>query len=196
MRAVRSRLKVNVGDALPVVTVFAWLCLIYGWEAWGTSALWLNSDEIEHAQLSPAVAAKGHAAWRNAPHSFDSLYVYLIAPVWWLHDTAQAYGLAKAIGVVAMSAVVFPVYLLARTLVSRGWAPFAAAGAATIPALAYSSMLLLEPVAYPWTALCFFLVARALVTRRRGPIAAAAAACLVAPLIRSQLSMVPIGAVT
>src|SRR4051794_11775236 len=94
-----------------------------------------------------------------------------------------------------MTAVVFPVYLLARTLVSRRWALFAAAGAALIPALAYSSMLLVEPLAYPWAALCFYLLARALATRRPAWIAGAAAACLVAPLIRSQLDVVVAGAV-
>ena len=77
-----------------------------------------------------------------------------------------------------MTAVVFPAYLLARMLVSRRWALFAAAGAAMIPALAYSSMLLIEPLAYPWAALCFYLLAQALVTRRPRWIAAAAVACL------------------
>lgn len=193
--AVRSRLKVSAGAALPIVTVFVWLCLLYAWEAWGNFAPWLNSDEFERAQLSRAVASTAHEAWRGVPYPFDSLYVYLIAPAWWLHDTAQAYGVAKAIGVAAMTSVVFPTYALARTLVSRNWALFAAAGAALIPALAYSSMLLLETVAYPWATLCVFLVARALVTRRPAWIASAVGACLVAPLIRSQLSVLVAGAV-
>ena len=190
-----ARVRVALAAALPVVTVFAWLCLVYGFEAWGNSAPWLNSDEFEYAQLSRAVAATGHEAWRGIPHGFDSLYFYLVAPAWWLHDTGQAYGVVKAIGVVTMTAVVFPVYLLARMLVPRRWALFAAAGAAMIPALAYSSMLLLEPLAYPWAALCFYLVAQALVTRRAVWIVAAGAACAVAPLVRSQLGMVIAGAV-
>src|SRR5436305_3507813 len=128
------------------------------------------------------------------PHAFDSLYVYLIAPAWWIHETSQAYGVAKAIGVATMAAVVFPTYLLARTLVSRNWALFAAAGAAMIPALAYSSMLLIEPLAYPWAALCFYLVARALATRRPAWIGGAVAACAIAPLVRSQLIVIVAGA--
>ena len=191
----RSRRKLGVAAALPVLTVFVWLCLVYAWEAWAMAAPWLNSDEFERAQLSRAVASTGHEALRGVPHGFDSLYVYVIAPAWWIHDTASAYGVAKAIGVVAMAAVVFPVYLLARTLVSRGWALFAAAGAAMIPALAYSSMLLVEPLAYPWVALCFYLLARALATRRLPWIAGATVACLVAPFLRSQLSVVIAGAV-
>src|SRR5512132_156600 len=120
-RALRSRVRAALGASLPIVTVFLWLCLLYGWEAWGSFTPWLNSDEFEHAQLSRAVALTGHEAWRTAPHGFDSLYVYLIAPAWWLHDTAQAYGLAKGIGVAAMAAVVFPTYGLARMVVGRGW---------------------------------------------------------------------------
>jgi len=193
--AVRSRLKARLGAALPIVTVFFWLCLLYGLEAWGNVAPWLNSDEYERSQLARAVAATGHATWRTAPHAFVSLYVYLIAPAWWLHHTTQAYGVAKAIGVATMTAVTLPTYLLARTVVSRGWALFAAAGAAMIPALAYSSMLLLEPVAYPWATLCFYLVAKALVTRGPSWAAAAVGACLIAPLMRSQLFVVIAGAV-
>jgi hypothetical protein len=194
VRAARSGLKLDIGAALPIVTVFAWLCLLYGWEAWGSFAPWLNSDEFERAQFSRAVAATGHEAWRTIPYPFDSLYVYLLAPVWWIHDTGQAYGLAKGIGVALMTAVAFPAYGLARILVSRGWALFVAAGAAMIPALAYSSMLLLEPLAYPWTVLCFFLVVQALVKRRPAWVVGAALACLVAPFVRHQLFVVPAGA--
>jgi hypothetical protein len=64
-----------------------------------------------------------------------------------------------------------------------------------IPALAYSSMLLVEPLAYPWAALCFFLLAKALATRRPAWVTAAAAACLVAPRIRGQLFVIAAAAV-
>jgi hypothetical protein len=176
--------------ALPLLTIFFWLCLIYGWQAWGNPAPWLNSDEFERAQLARAIAATGHEAQRTVPHAFDSLYTYLIAPAWRIGDTSRAYGVAKAIGVVAMTAVVFPAYLLARLFVSPRWALFACVGAAVIPALAYSEMLLVEPLAYPTAALCFWLLAKALITRRFRWIAGAAGACLLAPLVRSQLAVI------
>src|SRR3954454_11729171 len=194
-RTTRSRLKVGLAAALPILTVFVWLCLIYGWESWRLFAPWLNSDEFQRAQFSRAVASTGREGARAVPHAFESLSAYLVAPAWWIHDTSRAYGAAKAIGVATMTAVVFPIYLLARTLVSRRWALFAAAGAAMIPALAYSSMLLVEPLAYPWAALCFYLIARALATRRLAWIACAVAACLVAPLVRSQFVVLVAGAV-
>jgi hypothetical protein len=178
-----------------VLLIFVWLCLLYGWEAWGNLTPWLISDEFERAQLSRAVAKTGHEALRTVPQSFDTLYVYLIAPAWWIHDTSRAYGVAKAIGVATMTSVVFPTYLLARMLVSTRWALFAAAGAAMVPALAYSSMLIVESLAYTWAALCFYLLAKALATRHAGWVAAAAAACLVAPFIRSQLFVIPVAAV-
>jgi hypothetical protein len=193
-RPARSRLLVALGTAVPVLTIFFWLCLLYGWESWGNLAPWLVSDEFERSQLSRAIAATGHAAQRTVPQPFGSFYVYLIAPAWWIHDTTRAYGLVKAIGVATMTAVVFPTYLLARMLVSKRWALFAGAGAAMIPALAYSSMLLLEPLAYPWAALCFYLVTKAFVTRRLGWIAAAAAACLLAAHVRDELAIIPVGA--
>jgi hypothetical protein len=194
-RARFRRLSIALAAAAPILTIFIWLCLIYGWEAWGNLAPWLQSDEFERAQLSRAVAATGHEARRGVPRGVDSIYAYVVAPAWWIHNTTRAYGAAKAIGVATMTSVVFPTYLLARMLVSRRWALFAAAGAAMIPALAYSSMLLVEPLAYPWAALCFYLLAKALATRRPHWIAAAAVACLLAPQVRSQLAVLVAGAV-
>ena len=193
--AARRRLLVAFGAAVPLLTIFVWLCLLYGWEAWGNLTPWVVPDEFQRAQLSRAIAETGHAAQRGVPHSFGSLYAYLIAPAWWIDDTNRAYDVIKTIGVATMTAILFPTYLLARMLVSRRWALFAAAGAAMIPALAYSSMLLLEPLAYPWAALCFYLLAKALVTRRPVWMAAAAGACLLAPLVRDQLALIIAGGV-
>jgi hypothetical protein len=116
--------------ALPLLTIFFWLCLIYGWQAWGNPAPWLNSDEFERAQLARAIAATGHEAQRTVPHAFDSLYTYLIAPAWRIGDMSRAYGVAKGIGVVTMTAIVFPAYLLARLFVAQRWALFACVAAA------------------------------------------------------------------
>ena len=62
-----------------------------------------------------------------------------------------------------MTSAVFPTYLLARMLVRRPAALFAAAAAGAIPALVYSSYIVEEPLAYPYAAFCFFLIAKALV---------------------------------
>jgi hypothetical protein len=192
--AVPRRLLVALGTALSLFTLFVWLCLLYGWEAWGNLSPWLVTDEFERALLSRSVAMTGHAALRTVPHPFDSLYVYLIAPAWWIHDTTRAYGAAKAIGVATMTCVVFPTYGLARMYVPKRWALFAAAGTAMIPAFAYASMLLEEPLAYFWAGLCFYLVAKALVSPRMRWIVPAALACFVAPYVRDQLAVLIPGA--
>ena len=73
---------------------------------------WLFTDELEWSQLSRAIATTGRAARRGQPHSFDSLYSYLIAPAWWIHSTADAYAAIKYLNVVVMCLTAVPVYLL------------------------------------------------------------------------------------
>src|SRR3954454_1853919 len=97
--AATRRYVIALGAFLPLLTIFVWLCLLYGWEAWGNLSPWLVTDEFEHAQLSRAIATTGHEARRTVPHGFDTLYVWLIAPAWRVYDTSRAYGIAKAIGV-------------------------------------------------------------------------------------------------
>ena len=67
----------------------------------------------------------------------------MLAPVWWIDDVGQAYGAAKYLNVLVMTAAVFPAYGLARMVVSKPWALFAAAGEDD-PGLYYSSMLVEE----------------------------------------------------
>ena len=74
---------------LPLTSVYVWLCIVYLVEAWNRATPWLFTDELELTQLSRSIAATGHAARRGSPHSFDSLYTYLTAPVWLIHDVAH-----------------------------------------------------------------------------------------------------------
>ena len=72
-----------------------------------------------------------------------------------------------------MTATVFPAYGLAR-LVVPNWYALAAAGAAVaVPALAYSPILVEEPLAYPISTLALWLIARALERPTWGRVAAA-----------------------
>ena len=90
-----------------------------------------------------------------------------------------------------MTSVVFPTYGLARMIVSKPWSLFAAAGAGVIPALYYSSILVEEPLAYPWATLCAYLIAKAFARWTRWWIGGAVLASLLAPLVREQLAVVP-----
>ncbi len=177
--------------AVPILSIYLWLCVLYGWEASGHVTIWLNSDELEMAQLSRAVAETGETARRGVPFPSHALYPYVLAPVWWIQDVGQAYGVAKLLNVLLMTSVVFPTYGLARMVVSKPWALFAAAGAGVIPALYYSSILVEEPVAYPWATLCAYLIAKAFARRTRWWVGGAVVASLLAPLVREQLAVVP-----
>ena len=63
------------------------------------------------------------------PFPTHGLYPYVLAPVWWIQDVGQAYGVAKLLNVLLMTSVVFPTYGLARMVVSNLCALFAARGA-------------------------------------------------------------------
>jgi hypothetical protein len=177
--------------AFPLLAVFFWLCVVYAWEAWRHGSPWLFGDELELTQLSRSIAETGHAARRGQPHSFDSLYTYFIAPMWRIGGVRHAYDAVKYVDVVVMTATAFPAYRLARLIVGRRAALFAATASVLIPALAYSAMILQEPLAYPYATLCLYLIVAALIRRSRWWIAAAVVASVIAPLVRGELAMIP-----
>jgi drug/metabolite transporter (DMT)-like permease len=181
--------------AIPVLSVFVWLCIIYAVEAWAHGTPWLFGDELELTQLSRSIADTGHAARRGEPHSFDTLWTYLMAPAWLINDVHSAYATVKYLAVIVMTATVFPAYGIARMVVGRPAALFAAAAAAAIPAFAYSSMIVEEPLAYPYSTLCLYLILRVLVRPTRWSIGAALVASAIAPLIRGELAVVPVALV-
>ncbi|MET0938064.1 MAG: hypothetical protein ABWY51_02420, partial [Gaiellaceae bacterium] len=178
--------------ALPLTTIFIWLAALYAYQSWRHSSPWLFTDELELTQLSRSIAETGEAARRGEPHFFETLYTYLTAPAWWIDSTSSAYELVRYIGVFTMTAVVFPTYFLARTIVGKPAALFAATATATVPALAYSQVISEEALAYPYAALCFFLIAKAIVAQTRWWIAGAVVATLVAPLVRAELGVIAV----
>lgn len=187
----RRRFADRLLAAVPLLSVYFWLCIVYIYEAWGHVTPWLFGDELELTQLSRSISETGHGARRGVAHSPDTVYAYIMAPAWWLGNTHASYDAVKYIGVLVMASALFPTYFLARLVVGRVAALFAATGAAAVPALAYSSWIVEEPLAYPYAALCFFLVAKALVTKQRLWIAAAAFACIAAPGVRGELVVIP-----
>src|SRR5439155_10869858 len=143
---------------------------------------WIFFDEVFYTHSAQSVLGHAGATLDNSSPR-KTLYDVLIAPAWLFDDSSKAYATAKLIGAVTMSAAIFPAYALARTVVPRKLALFAAAGAASIPALFYSSTIMEEVLAYPYATLTLFLIAKALAERGRGWIAAAVIASVVAPLV-------------
>jgi hypothetical protein len=175
--------------AVPLLSVFFWLCIVFAVEAWAHATPWVFSDELELTQLARAIADTGHPARRGVPYGFHSVWAYVMAPAWLIDDTQRAYDTVKYLGVFVMTATVFPAYGIARTVVSRWAALFAAAASVSIPALAYSSIIVEEPLAYFWSTLCLFLIVRALRRPSKAWLLGATAACVVAPLVRGELGM-------
>jgi hypothetical protein len=178
--------------AVPLLSIFLWLCIVYAVEAWAHATPWLFGDELELTQLSRSIADTGHAARRGEAHSFNTLWTYLLAPAWLIDDIHAAYTTVKYLGVFVMTLTVFPAYGLARQFVGRRPALFVAAASAAIPALAYSSMIVEEPLAYPYSTLCLFLILRVLIAPSRWWIGAAVLASAIAPLVRGELGVLPV----
>jgi hypothetical protein len=175
--------------ALPLLIVYFALAAIYAWQASRRPVPTIFTDELELTQLSRAIAETGQAARRGVPYDTPTLVAYFIAPVWWLGTTSAAYATAKLLLVLAMTATIFPAYALAR-LVLPSWYALGAAGASiAVPALAYSPILVEEPIAYPLSTLALWLIARALVQRSWGRIALAVLASAAATLTRTQLAV-------
>lgn len=176
---------------LPLLAAYLMLFALYAWQAAQRQTVTLFSDEIEFAQISRAIADTGHATLGafGRPASSFSLFTYLAAPAWWIDDVGTAYMLVKLLGVALMTATIFPAYGLARLVVSRRYALFAAIGATVAPALSYSPFLVDEPIAYPAATLSFFLIARAFIAPSTLNVALMLAACGLGVLIRTQLAV-------
>ena len=121
---------------------------LYAWQAWRRETPTLFSDEIEFTQVSRSIADTGRATFRTGfgqPAANVSLSRTWPRPPGGSSDVHAAYALIKLLGVALMTATIFPAFFLARLVVSRPYAIFAAVGAAAAPALSYSPFLVDEP---------------------------------------------------
>ncbi|HXG77262.1 MAG TPA: glycosyltransferase family 39 protein [Gaiellaceae bacterium] len=184
----RHDLAGRAQGALPVLVLYFAFAALYAWQASRHPVPTIFTDELELTQLSRAIAETGEPARRGEPYP-ASLVAYLLAPVWWLGSAADGYAAAKLVLVLAMTATIFPAYGLARLVVPR-WPALAAAAAATAaPALAYSAILVEEPVAYPLSTATLWLTARFVARPSRLGLTGALAAAGVATLTRTQLAV-------
>ena len=188
-RTDRPDLLARLQSAVPLLAVYFGLAALYAWQASRHPVPTIFTDELELTQLSRAIAETGEPARRGDPYGLATLVAYVLAPVWWLGSATASYATAKLMLVLAMTATVFPAYGLARLVVPRWYALGAAAAATSVPALAYSSILVEEPLAYPVATFALWLIARALAAPSWGRVAAAAAVCAVATWTRTQLAV-------
>ena len=173
---------------LPLFVAYFAFSAFYVWQAWRRETPSIFTDELELTQISRAIAHTGHPARREVAYHFTSLYPYFTAPAWWLHSTRDAFETIKYLGVLAMTATIFPAYGIARTVLSQPWAVAAAVGSVAAPALSYSPILVEEPLAYLASTVALLLILRATVHPVRRTILWALAGGIVAAGVRSQLA--------
>jgi hypothetical protein len=177
-------------SATPLLIVYFGLAALYAWQASRHPVPTIFYDELEITELARSIADTGEPARRGVPYpGTASLLAYFLAPAWWLSSASAAYATAKVLLVLCMTATIFPAYALARLVVSRWWALAAAAGATAVPALAYSSILVEEPLAYPLSTLALWLIARVLVAPGWVGLGLAVVASGAAAWARTQLSV-------
>lgn len=177
-------------SAVPLLAIYFGLAALYAWQASRRPVPTIFTDELELTQLARSIAETGEPARRGEPYGgLATLVAYVLAPVWWLGSTTASWAAAKLILVLGMTATIFPAYGLARMVVPKPYALAAAGASVAVPALAYSPILVEEPLAYPVSTLALWLIARALERTTRGRVAAAAAVTVVAALTRTQLAI-------
>ena len=184
----RSRLD-RLLALLPLALLYLLAASLYAWQASQRASPTIFSDEIDFTLISRSLAESGEAARHGEPYGIQTLYTLLVAPAWWIDDTTTAWEAAKLIGVLVMTSALFPAYGLARLVVSRPWALFAAAGTVATPPLAFAPYLMDEPLAYPIATLALLLIARASAVPTRRSFALAAGICTLAPFVRGELSV-------
>ena len=121
-------------------------------------------DELGYEQMARSFARTGHFALFNKPGmSYSPLYPVVLSPIYALTSTAQgAYAWVKVVNAVLLSLSVFPVYAIARFVLSRRQSLGVAALALLAPLVSYSSLELSENLAYPLCLLAIWAMLRAL----------------------------------
>jgi hypothetical protein len=143
---------------------YAGAAALYGWQAWSQGTPWIFPDETFHARAAESIAGAGSASIGPVA---GVLYSVVISPAWLFHDPVTSYDVAKLIGALLMCTVVVPAYLLARLFVGRLPAFVAAVASLAIPGMFYSSLLMQEAVAYPYSTLVLYVLASGLASGSR-----------------------------
>lgn len=136
---------------------------VRAWAGLRVPTPWIAADEIVYAELGRSLWETGRLEILGADTSFYSaVHPALVGLPLALFDTALGYDLARVLQALAMSLTAVPVFLWGRRLMSEPWALVAAALTLTLPAFAYSGLLMTESVFLPATTLAAWSFANAL----------------------------------
>ena len=157
---------------------------------WGGSLVptpWVMPDEVIYGEHGQSLWSSGHFRLLGQPSEFLSLvYPALAGGPLSLGNLERGYHALKFLQALVMSLTAVPVYLWARSLVSRGWALVAVLLTLAIPGLAFSGLIMTEVVFYPAVVLAALALARALERPTLGRQALLVAACALAAMTRLQ----------
>jgi hypothetical protein len=117
----------------------------------GIVAPFIVVDEIIWSELARGIASVGKPLVRgHSDPGYGVVYPLVISPAYALfHRLPEAYAAVKTVNSFVMSLAAIPAYLLARRVVDRGLALFAALLAVAIPSLAYTGTVMTENAFYP-----------------------------------------------
>lgn len=174
---------------VPATVIGLILLMMLLWEASALKSPVIFGDELEWSMISRSIAHTGHGARLGVPTGFRSFSAYLIAPAWWLPSVHAGYTAVKYVQMLVMAAAAIPVYLLARTLVSKSWSTAAALGTLCTSAYVYGPLILPEALAYTWFATTAYLCVQALAGKGRRWTIAAVVAALLGIEVRHELAM-------
>jgi hypothetical protein len=190
-QAVRIESFVERSSAVLVVGVVTVVAALVWGRYMGRIDQWLvQTDELQFVRLAMNIAdgPSLDATLRGRPvANWNQLYPALLAPLYGLLDTQDAFKAAHWLNAFVMASTAIPVYLLAREVrVSKLAGYLAAALSVCIPWLALGDMLRDDVVAYPAFAWAALAMQRAIA--EPGPVrdALAIAAVIVAAAGRTQ----------
>ena len=110
----------------------------------------VTPDEFTYGHLARSLADGDGFTWRGQSVSLHSaLYIFVIAPTWLFRNTLTAYALSKVLGALMLSALVIPVWLLARQLLRPQLALLVAGFTVAGSWMTASALLLTENLAFP-----------------------------------------------
>jgi hypothetical protein len=120
-------------------------------------------DELGYERMAQSFAHGGQLGlFGKGGLAYSPLYPLVLSPIYALTDSAHvAYTWVKVANAVLISLAIFPVYGIARSVLSRPRAVGVAALSAAAPLMFYSSLVLSENLAYPLTLLAIWAMLRA-----------------------------------
>jgi hypothetical protein len=127
------------------------------------TGVWIRLDELGYEEMARSFAHTGHfSVLGKSGLAYSPLYPVVLSPIYALTSSMHtAYEWAKVENAVLISLSVFPIYGIARSLLSRGRSVGVAAISLVAPLMLYSGFEMSESLAYPLCLVAIWTMLRA-----------------------------------